>query len=386
MKNMKLGNFTSLSQSAKSIYGLLVLHCASFFCVIIDLIPSNIEFEKNCCVLNVINKLISFQTCGDLSSPLIGIWAFIIAVFVFYLEKKDETFCGINIWQIATFDIKKAAKIIFFILFFIELEVILVSIIIDFSLTTMYYLFLYPLTILGLFAFVWWATEDITHKKRYQELIIFQYTHNKSESLEERIPALIKYLKRLPHLSIADLDQLSELLSQILWKLYFHQDINDQQETKRTLYQIIRYILNTITNADTKKVFCEYLGAFSCETVKPASPSSVSTSVGFLTPLFLASLEQGVPLENYHSLAFLSKIKDEEIRRQLLFRGIIYTTYLSSISGASKYKDIKGALQIKLNEDVLSEKNQRDTVMFLQKIQEYAPDFTMDTFVKHYYT
>ena len=119
MKNMKLGNFTSLSQSAKSIYGLLVLHCASFFCVIIDLIPSNIEFEKNCCVLNVINKLISFQTCGDLSSPLIGIWAFIIAVFVFYLEKKDETFCGINIWQISTFDIKKAAKIIFLILFFI---------------------------------------------------------------------------------------------------------------------------------------------------------------------------------------------------------------------------------------------------------------------------
>lgn len=45
-----------------------------------------------------------------LLSALLVIWTFITAIVIFYMEKKDNLYCGVRTWDIVSFDLSKNIK------------------------------------------------------------------------------------------------------------------------------------------------------------------------------------------------------------------------------------------------------------------------------------
>ena len=81
-----------------------------------------------------------------LLSALLVIWTFITAIVIFYMEKKDNLYCGVRTWDIVSFDLSKNIKKISACIFFAELLLILLSFIFDFFWTLIILLVLYPAT------------------------------------------------------------------------------------------------------------------------------------------------------------------------------------------------------------------------------------------------
>lgn len=104
---------------------LLCFHLITILTVIIDFMPcitySGIPkiFHP---LLKALNFLFTFQICSDIKSTIISsilvVWTFITAVIIFYMEKKDNLYCGMRVWDIVSHDISKKSKRLITVLFF----------------------------------------------------------------------------------------------------------------------------------------------------------------------------------------------------------------------------------------------------------------------------
>ena len=140
---------------------LLTAHFSLFYTLLLDFITLAGYEGKNRYIRKLTSGLICVlnyhpnpDTTIALLSSLLVVWTFITAVAIFYMEKKDNTYCGIRTWDIISFDINRNIKRISAAMFFIELLLMLLAFIFDLSCTLIYFLFLYPVTAGCTFAFI----------------------------------------------------------------------------------------------------------------------------------------------------------------------------------------------------------------------------------------
>ena len=362
---------------------LLTAHFSLFYTLLLDFITLAGYEGKNRYIRKLTSGLICVlnyhpnpDTTIALLSSLLVVWTFITAVAIFYMEKKDNTYCGIRTWDIISFDINRNIKRISAAMFFIELLLMLLAFIFDLSCTLIYFLFLYPVTAGCTFAFICWATKTETIKSRYYDKILYEYYEHNNDSVTpmERIPSLNVYLNSLSSFTEKDWDLLIDLLLNIFISLCLESRKDKQSDVQRVLYTIVSYILNNTGDTNQKIKFLKNL---SVETYKKAkdSPSAIDilTAVAFPAAAF-----QDNTGYCYYTNCF-TVIPDDTLSRQLLLRGIVYSVYLNHTTRSYLYSVYSRKLQTYLGPaDPESDEDWSQMRFFAYKLGKYDSQFTPD--------
>ena len=362
---------------------LLAAHFFLFFTLLMDLIPlinfkERSEFARK--LPDILIGILKYKPDSDITAALLSsllvVWTFITAVVIFYMEKKDNIYCGIRTWDIVSFDIGRSTKIISAVIFFIELFLILLAFVLDFSCTLIYFLLLYPATAGCIFGLVCWATAEHTIKKRYYDKILHEYhqcSRNYPATSMERVPSLTIYLNGLSSFTEKDWDLLINLLLNIFVSLCSEDREDKRTDAKRILYTIISYILDNTSDTNQKIKFLKNLSIKTYEKVKDA-PSAIDI-------LTVISLPAAAFRDNsrycYYTSCF-SVIPDDIFSHQLLLRGIVYSAYLAYTTGSHLYSAYCSQLQSYLGPtDPRSEKEDwRRMRFFAYKLRKYNHRFT----------
>lgn len=131
---------------------LLACHLLFFCTLSLDLAePLEIHgpFVNINLICEILNWFIDYSPLmdeGTVIASLLVVWTFITAVMIFYMERKDQRYYGIRQWEIVSFDMSKCVKRSFFLLFFIELLVLMIAPFIKLWITIAYFCILYPVT------------------------------------------------------------------------------------------------------------------------------------------------------------------------------------------------------------------------------------------------
>ena len=279
---------------------------------------------------DIISYLLTYASDSDIKAALLSallvIWTFITAVVIFYMEKRDNTYCGVRTWDIISFDIGKKQKRIIAFAFFFELLLILAAFLFNFPWTLICLLLLYPLTAGCTFGFVSWATAEQTIKKRYYDMILHEYDERRGSypaTSMERIPSLATYLNSLPFFTERDWDNLLELLVKIFVSLCSGNEVYKQSDAQRTLYTIVGYILNNTSDTDHKVRFLKNMSIKTYEKVKGSPEAAdILSSVSF--PAIAFHDNTGFC---YYTNCF-SVISDKALGHEMLLRGIVFSIFL----------------------------------------------------------
>ena len=362
---------------------LLAAHFFLLITLLMDLLPL-IQFKGRS---ELARKLPNFLICmlkykpdSDITiallSSLLVVWTFITAVVIFYMEKKDNIYCGVRTWDIISFDIDRSIKIISAVIFFIELFLILLAFILDFSCTLLFFLLLYPGTAGCVFGLVCWATAEHTIKNRYYDKILYEYYERSSKNPAismDRVPSLTVYLNGLSTFTEKDWDLLIDLLLDVFISLCLEGRENRQTDVQATLYTIVSYILDNTGDPNQKIKFLKNLNTKTYEKVKDA-PSAIDilTAVSFPAAAF-----QDNSGYCYYTSCF-TVIPDDILSHQMLLRGIVYSVYLDYTTRSHLYSVYCSKLQSYLGPtDPQSEKDDwRQMWFFAYKLKKYNYRFS----------
>lgn len=317
-----------------------------------------------------------------LLSALLVIWTFITAIVIFYMEKKDNLYCGVRTWDIVSFDLSKNIKKISACIFFAELLLILLSFIFDFFWTLIILLVLYPATAGCTFGFVCWATRTDTIRNRYYDKILHEYcerSSNYSAASMDRVPSLTVYLNSISSFTEKDWDILIELLLNTFIFLCLKSSKDKQTDVQRTLYTIIKYILDNTDNVNQKIKFLKNL---SLETYKKAKDSSALLDI--MTAISLPAIAFHDRSGYYYYTSCFAVIPDKDLLHQMLLRGIVYSVFLLETTGISPYSSYCRELQSRLDPTRPSRReDRRQMLLFANKLNKYDSRFAPITLGKY---
>lgn len=327
----------------KCVKVLLAFHLLFFCTFILDLIEP-LEIYSPFVNINLICKLLNwFIECipvmneeGTVIASLLVVWTFITAVMIFYMEKKDQYYYGLRQWEIVLFDISNGVKRSFFLLFFIELLVLMIAPFIKPWITITYFCILYPITAACVLAFVGWVTGDTAIQERYISLVKDQCGRGCpiSGSLNKDIPALYVYLKNIPDFEKKDWDQVLEILTEAFVQPWDTEDNQRHILTGKQSYETVYYILKNSTDTAAKKEFLKKLASLTERGIKGSQHS-----VDILTALLFPGVEIRKDRGSCYYITALSAIESDEIRQELLMRGVVYTYCLEYDETGYRYDD-----------------------------------------------
>lgn len=356
---------------------LLVFHCISIVTFIIDMVPpvnNTTRIPVINFLLSGLNSLIEYNglcddTMSTIVSSLLVVWTFITAVFIFYMEKKDNLYCGVRQIEIVLFDVRRCVRYVLFILFFLELLFLLLAALIYMPVTLVYLSGLYASTA----GCILWGAGCITSqkmiKKRYFALLSYEYEHCSSGSLEQEMPSLSAFLGNLLLFGEKEWDLLLEILSQVFAGLCDVEDEEKRKEAGKLSYRVIRYILENTEDDGKRKAFLTELGY---QIYRRAE--SAPRTVDILTSMLLPAVEFTDSYENSYYIMALSGIADKDIRQELLIRGIVYSCYLEFLESPvitgypGRNSAVRSELRTKAAENAGPD-DQKYIVSFVAKIQ-----------------
>lgn len=367
---------------------LLVFHCLLIVTVIIDNVPP-LNITTKISAIDFFISLTKYDGLDDdtmraMVSSVLVVWTFITAVFVFYMEKKDNLYCGVRQSEIVLFDVRRCVRYVLFILFFLELLLLLLSAWIYMPVTMVYLSVLYAPTAGCILWSVGCATSQEMLKKRYYELLSYEYEHRIQGSLEQELPSLSAFLGNLLLFGEKEWDLLLEILSQVFAGWF---DVEDEERRKaagKLSYRVIRYILENTQDNRKKKAFLRELGHQIC-----TRADSASSLVDILTSMILPAIEFTDPQGNSYYVMALSGIADKDIRQELLIRGIVYSCYLEFLESPvitgypGRYFAVRSELRTKAEENA-GPADQKYKVSFVAKMQRASlvPGFTIEQVVR----
>lgn len=319
---------------------LLIFHSLLFCTLILDwLSPCPLIYFIPVCNIQLIYKILTLlmeyapdMKCADtIISSLLVVWTFMSAIIIFYMEKKDQLYCGIRQWEIALFDIKKKTKYAVVILFFAELLILVAAPFCELPVTISYFCFLYPVTALCILTFVAWVTGEAAMLERYISLLgsQYRYDHPVSGALEQDIPALYAYLKRISDFHDDDWERVLKIISAVFMRQCRQSDIKKRISAGKYSYEVVKYILQCSNDTNAKKKFIKRLAA---------NAETSEQNRRYLTDILTALLFPAVEIQNdagrsYYIIA-LSAVKSDETRQELLMRGAVYARYLNYVRSA----------------------------------------------------
>lgn len=363
---------------------LLACHLL-FFCTLSLDLAEPLEIHGPLVNINLICEILNWfidysplMDEGTVIASLLVVWTFITAVMIFYMERKDQRYYGIRQWEIVSFDMSKCVKRSFFLLFFIELLVLMIAPFIKLWITIAYFCILYPVTAACVLAFVSWVTGDKAIQERYISLVKEQCRHicPASGTLDKDIPALYAYLKNIPNFREEDWDQVLEVLAGVFVQPFNNEDIQKRMSTGKQCYETVQYILDNSTDTAAKKEFLKKL-ALRTETDKKVGQHPMD----ILTALLLPAVEIKNDAGTCYYITALSAIKDDEIRQELLMRGVVYTYCLGYLkydetgNPNNEYSSVRTGLYNRAAEGD-KEKNKRYIIDFALQMKKLDPKFS----------
>lgn len=363
---------------------LLVFHFLFFGTVILDLAePLEISrtFWNIGLICQILNSFIEYapdmSESGTVITSLLVVWTFVTAVMIFYMEKKDLLYCGMRQWEIALFDLGRCMKRSFFVLFFTELLVMVAAPFIHLPLTITYFCILYPITAACILAFVGWVTGDAAMEERYISLVKNQcrYDNPVSGKLDKDIPALYGYLKKVPDFADDDWDRVLKILMEVFVRFFDRKNVQKRLLSGERLYEIVRYILSNCNDMNAKKDFLRKLAGRTEIEIRNSRHC-----VDILTALLLPAVEIKNNVGCCYYITALSAIEDDDIRQELLVRGVVYTYYLDYLQDINtgqpynSYSSVRNEL-INRAAEADREKNKSYAIHFALQMKELYPKF-----------
>lgn len=371
---------------------LLAAHGISVVTFIIDTVtPVNITTRNPFInfLLSGVNSLIEYDglgpdTMNTMVSSVLVVWTFITAVFIFYMEKKDNLYCGVRQSEIILFDVSRRVIYALFILFFIELLFLLLAILIHKPVTLVYLSVLYAPTAGCILWGVGCATSQKMIKKRYFDLISYEFEHRIPGSLEQELPSFSAFLGNMFSFGEKEWDLLLEILSHVFAGLCDVEDEERRKEAGKLSYRVVRSVLENTEDDGKRKDFLTELGRQIYRRVE-SSPRTVD----ILTSMLLPAVEFKDPRGDSFYVMALSGIADKDIRQELLIRGIVYSCYLEFLESPGitgypgRYYAVRSELRIKAAENA-GPNDQKYKASFVAKIQRGSsvPGFTIEQVVR----
>lgn len=355
---------------------LLCFHLITILTVIIDFIPcitySGIPkiFHP---LLKALNFLFTFQICSDIKSTIISsilvVWTFITAVIIFYMEKKDNLYCGMRVWDIVSHDISKKSKRLITVLFFFELFLILTAAMIDFSVTLAYFCGLYTLTPIFTFWFISWATTARIIREQYFSLIAHEYSENKEfgkKQINQQLPILFQLIDTLPFCEERELDTLLDIILTVYLPPCRDSDKDARRNAEKAVYLVLLSIKNALGSDELTKNFFRSAAKSAYNILKEdQNAADILSAISF--PLLASSGDAS------HYMNFVSVIPESKIQKDLIIRGAVYTVYLDKKTSYNRHvfarKEILGYFV-----DDFSKESITSIIDFAEKINDTDPD------------
>lgn len=371
---------------------LLAAHGISVVTFIIDTVsPVNITTGNPFINLLIswLNSLIEYDgldtdTMNTMVSSVLVVWTFITAVFIFYMEKKDTLYCGVRQSEIVLFDVSRRVRYALFILFFIELLFWMLAILIYKPVTLVYLSVLYAPTAGCILWGVGCATSQKMIKRRYFDLIFYEFEHRIPGSLEQELPSFSAFLGNIFSFGEREWDLLLEILSQVFAGLCDVEDEEKRKEAGKLSYRVVRSVLENTEDTGKKKDFLTQLGHLIYRRVESA-PRAVDILTSMLLPAVEFTDSRG---DSFYVMA-LSGIADKDIRQELLIRGIVYSCYLEFLESPvitgypGRHYAVRCELRTKAAENA-GTNDQKYKVSFVAKIQRASSvrGFTIEQVVR----
>ena len=320
---------------------LLVFHFPIIITIILDRIqPSCFSgllktfYDKFELLHFLLNFNINCDMTGTLLSSILVVWTFITAVIIFYMERRENLYCGMRMWDIVSYDLKKPIKISLAVLFFLELGVILTASIVHLPLTLGYFSLLYPVTAGCTLGFVSWATSDRTIRKKYFALISREYMnkHNwEKETFTDELPSITRFLNILSFSGEKELDILLDILLTVFLPPCKSRSRLQRIEAEKAFYLMSLHIIDKLKSNRLIKDFFKSLAVSAYKEL-----ASEERKIDILTAMSFPLLT--IKGDASHYISFLSVIPDSSVQHDLILYGAVFTQYLDQKTGSNLYQ------------------------------------------------
>lgn len=327
----------------KHINILIGFHCAVFFTGLLDLFfisYSSEDFSKIQCLFDFYRCLQCSMKSekGTLISSILVVWAFITAVLVFYLEKKDNLYFGSRIWDIASHTLSKRQKKIITVIFFLELGIILLGTVINYSLLLLCLIPLYTFTAFYVLKIVIYATSS----RSLEEYLLSAI---RDEISQKERPFLQAFLSLLPTAGNTEITFLKRIVIEAIVMPVYNRNEEPSYDQKKAIYTVMESILEMLRGNDLKIPLIHELGS----QLSHQEGISKEIQLEMLGLLACPMLEKIDKKWGRLYIEFVSFISKSDFREQLFLKGIVFSFYLEK-SRADDYNPVK--LDILNNLDV----------------------------------
>ena len=328
---------------------ILILHIVLLVTVALDICPfPYVTLE--------ITKLIKFDLQdfftydeGVLISSLLVVWTFLTAIIIYYLGRKDEKFCGLRNSQVIFGSVHEKKILYMGIIFLAELLLLLFSAIIHLPITLVAFAIILPITTFYVFWMVMQSTDDQVLKLRLKQMI--------QNSVRKKNDTIHSVLLQWDYSQGESLSVLREIL-----KVYFNEIVkNSEAWSYKEELEHIRVVFEKLSDHGEQRKFFKILVG------DMAKNGKAKTNVDVFTIFLCGGLQYS---ENY-AISFcrdlVAAIEENDIRRQLILRGIVYNKYIETCTGKRNRQLVQNELRNLLHEGI-SKEEQKNTLLFMQEL------------------
>lgn len=367
------GTFYNLFQHINYLLGF---HCVAFLALLLDLLcPLLISCQKI-----PFRFILFYNYCwleerldkGVLISSLLVVWTFITVVIVFYMERRENRYCGVRIWDIVAFELKPRQKYAICFLFFAELAIILIGTFLEPILTLIVFIPIYTVTAGCVLWFVVRATAEQIIWRNLKAIIRMEYQNAPSQNDRQYMQA---FIDALPACKEKELEFLIDLMTEDIIRPYIARGWPNFPQMQKEIYNLMICILEKMRGNTLKVLFVQSLGARMKE---------VEADENELLPLLysvaLPMLERMDDTWLYLYTDFIAALHpwNGEVHKKMLLGGSVYTLYLETCTAENEQEPVRMKIAQFLGQSLTDSDKQYIhrfwTCLFTRTCQENAGD------------